>query len=215
MMKKVYAFDLDQTLIQGNSSANYCRYLCQKNILPFTTLVHSWIYAFRHRFLGMTYRELHHSIFNRILKGKPLELFEKYVEKFARDYLSKSLYMPAYNLLRKAQEMGHYTVILSTSPSFLVKQFASLLKVNDYFATEYTVDEQKRFDVISKILEGRDKANHILEIARKLGTFLEDVTACSDSVYDLEFLKAAGNPVAVNPDKKLRAISLKNKWQII
>jgi len=209
------AFDLDYTLLQGNSSAKFLRYLCRHKVLPFSVLLQSAVYTIRHRFLGMTLVDLHQSVFEKMLRGKPLELLEKYVDKFVHEYASSALYLPAVARLKRAQQLGHYTVILSNGPSFLVKRFAKVLGVNDYFATEYEVDEEKRFAKILRILDGKDKAQHILKIAEKLDIFLDQVSAYSDSIFDFEFLKVAGNPTAVNPDKKLRAVSIQNQWRII
>jgi len=209
------AFDLDHTLIQGNAGSHFCRFLYRHKALPFSVLIHSVIYKIRHRFFGMSLSELHHSIFNKILRGKPFEQLEKYIDKFVHEMVNRSLYLPAFARLKRAQQLGHYTMILSNSPSFLVGRFAKALGVNAYYATEYGLDERNCFAKIKRILEGKDKAKHILKIAKKLGIFLEQITAYSDSVLDLEFLQVAGKPIAVNPDKKLRAISIKNQWSII
>ncbi|NGX39217.1 MAG: putative hydrolase [Chlamydiae bacterium] len=209
------AFDLDDTLIRGNCSAGFCRYLHKQKVLPASVIWLSLFYSIRHRFFGMSLTELHESVFEKVLRGKPLEMLEKYVDTFVKDYVNGSLYMPAFARLKKAQQLGHYTMILSNSPSFLVQRFAKALGVNAYYATEYTLDEQNRFMKIRRILEGKDKAEQIKKIAKKLGVFWEKIHAYSDSVLDLEFLKVAGNPTAVNPDRKLREISLQNQWSII
>ncbi len=209
------AFDLDDTLIQGNTSAHFCRYLYRQKVFPFSVLFFSAIYHFRHRFFGMSLADLHRNAFNHLLRGRPLALIEKYLDKFVNDMVSKSLYIPAFARLKRAQQLGHYTMILSTSPCFLVKRFAKALGVNAYYATEYAVDEERKFNKIKRVLEGKDKANLILNMAKKLDVFLEGITAYTDSILDLELLEAVGNPIAVNPDKKLRAISVKNQWSII
>jgi len=212
---EISAFDLDYTLIQGNSSASFCKYLYQNGAIPFSTVVYSIFYSLRHKFFGMSLADLHESVFERLLLGKPLEMLEKYVDKFVHEYLEEALYMPAVMRLRRAQQLGHYTMILSNAPSFLVKRFAKVLGVNSYHATEYATDENNCFQKIKSILEGKDKAKLLKAMAKKMDIFLEQITTYSDSVLDLEFLEAAGNPIAVNPDKKLRAISLKNDWRII
>ncbi len=209
------AFDLDDTLIEGNSSASFCKYLYRHGEIPLSVLMYSLVYSLRHRFFGMTLAELHHSVFNRLLLGKPFAMLEKYIDKFVDEYVQKSLYLPAFIRLRRAQQLGHYTMILSNAPDFLVAGFAKILGVNSFQATEYHLDEERKFEKIFRILEGKDKARLILNHAKKLGILLEKITAYSDSVHDLEFLQVAGNPIAVNPDKKLRAISLENQWSII
>lgn len=211
---EISAFDLDNTLINGNSSASFCRYLYAQGVIPLSTVLYSLLYAFRHRFLGMTLAELHQSVFNRLLRGKSLALLEKYVDQFVHQHVRRALYMPAFIRLKRAQQLGHYTMILSNAPSFLVERFATTFGVDAFRATEYDVDEQGRFNRIKKVLEGKDKAQHIKLMAKKLGNFLEGITAYSDSFHDLEFL-LAGKPIAVNPDKRLRAISVKNQWSII
>lgn len=212
---EISAFDLDHTLIQGNCSASFCRYLYREGALPLSIVMHSILYSLRHRFFGMSLAELHHSVFNKVLRGKPFAVLEKYVDKFVHEYLEKSLYMPAFLRLKRAQQLGHYTMILSNSPSFLVEKFAKILKVNAFHATEYIIDENRCFQTIKRILEGKDKAHLIRSIAKKFGIFLEQITTYSDSFLDLEFLEASGNPIAVNPDKKLRAISVQKQWSII
>ncbi len=163
----------------------------------------------------MTLSELHQSVFEKLLLGKPLEALEKYVEKFVSQHIHNSLYIPAFIRLKRAQQLGHYTMILSNAPSFIVEKFAYILGVDAFHATEYDVDENRRFNKIRRILEGKDKAQYIRAMAKKFGTFIDQITTYSDSVLDLEFLQSAGNPIAVNPDKKLRAISVKNQWSII
>lgn len=209
------AFDLDHTLIKGSCGRAFCRYLYKKKVIPFSMILHSLVYVLRHRLFGMTLQQLHESVFNHLLKDRPFLNLESHVETFVEEYLTTDLYIPAYARLKRAQQLGHYTVIMSNSPSFLVKVFAKKLGVNDYYASEYVMDGKHRIKGIKKILEGKDKAKQLLKMAKKLGLFLEEITAYSDSFLDLEFLEAAGNAIAVNPDKKLLAISKKNQWSVI
>ncbi len=47
----------------------------------------------------------------------------------------------------------------------------------------------------------------------RLGIDRQQVTAYSDSHLDLPLLLAAGTPVVVNPDRKLRKIAQLNTWR--
>ena len=44
---------------------------------------------------------------------------------------------------------------------------------------------------------------------------LQDSFAYSDSITDLPMLEAVGHPVAVNPDRELRAIAAERDWQTL
>lgn len=212
---KISAFDLDHTLTTGNSSFNFCHFLLKRKILSASSVLDSGICYLRHLFFGMSVTELHHAIFNRILSGLSMHLLEEEVDRFLREHLFNSLYMPAVYRLRLAQHLGHYTVILSNSPSFLVKSVAAFLGVNEWRATEYALDKEDKLERIALVLQGADKAHHLKSLSQKFGIHQEAITAYSDSYLDLDFLKASGTPIAVNPDKKLRALSLEKKWSII
>lgn len=212
---KLSAFDLDHTLTTGNSSFNFCRFLYKQKVLSLSAVITSAICYLRYLFFGMSLSELHHKIFTKVLSGLSLLLLEEQVEKFLKEYLSSALYMPAVYRLKLAQHLGHYTIILSNSPSFLVKSIAEFLGVDEWIATDYLVDQDCRLSKVARVLQGSDKALHLNFLSKKLGICREAITAYSDSFQDLEFLQASGNPIAVNPDKKLRAFSIAQNWSII
>ena len=118
-------------------------------------------------------------------------------------------------MLETAKEFGHYTVILSSSPDFLVKHITNRFEVDEWGATEYTLDQEGNFCSIRRTMEGEVKANYIHELVQKRGIPKDKITAYSDSHLDLPFLKAAGKAIAVNPDRTLRKICKKNNWKII
>jgi phosphoserine phosphatase len=163
----------------------------------------------------MSLESLHKAVFRRTLCGLSLHYLEEQVERFLKEYLTQELYMPAVNELRLAQQLGHYTVILSNSPNFLVAAVAKFFSVNEWRATEYGVDGERKLSKISLIMDGAAKALHLHELSKKLGIQKQAITAYSDSYLDLDFLNASGTPVAVNPDRKLRALSLQRKWSMI
>ncbi len=43
---------------------------------------------------------------------------------------------------------------------------------------------------------------------------LKNATFYSDSINDLPLLDAVKNPIAVNPDRKLREIAIERNWDI-
>ena len=125
------------------------------------------------------------------------------------------LYYPTFNRLRRAQHQGHYTVILSNGPSFIVGPIAEYLGVNEWYSSHYDVDDKGNFSAVRFVLLGEGKATCMDELAGRLETSRSKVTAYSDSDLDLPFLKAAGTPVAVNPNAKLLKISKEHSWEVL
>ncbi len=208
-------FDLDRTIVADNCSLDFCRYLVQKDVLPSSSLIYSLFYYLKHIFFGMSLSDLHNQVFEHLLRGKSLEQLEENVEPFLKDYLFSQIYPPVLAELRLAQHLGYYTIILSNSPSFLVEKIAQFLGVNEWRATQYAVDKERKLCHITSIMQGEEKAFCVQEIAKKLSIGKEQITAYSDSFLDLPLLLTAGTPIAVNPDRKLRRFSEQHKWSIL
>jgi HAD superfamily hydrolase (TIGR01490 family) len=208
-------FDLDHTLVVGNSSFQFCQYLSRRGVLPTYTPSFSSFYYLQHRFFGLDLTGLHHKVFNRFLKGRPLEQLEECVEPFIQEKIRPSLYAPAIECLRRAQHLGHKTLILSNSPHFLVSKIARFLGVDEWDATQYAVDAQNALCHIARVVQGEEKAAFVCKIAKKLHLDKTEITAYSDSYLDLPFLLSAGNVVAVNPDRKLLRLSKRRCWTVI
>ncbi len=208
-------FDLDRTLLKKNSSFEFCKYLYKKKVFAFSFFFHSCLYNIRHRFFGLGLEQLHRKVFKRLLHGKGFHELLAHVPQFIETHLEDLIYMPAFQMLRRAQHLGHYTMILSNAPSFLVKEIAERLGVCDWKASEYEVDKDHKLCQISLILQGKEKAKCVLEYSRKWRVPRSDITAYSDSFYDLPFLQCAGNAVVVNPDRKLHKYSIKFAWKKI
>lgn len=212
---KFSVFDLDRTLFSKNSSLEFCKYLYKNRIFSFFFLLQSFLYGIRHKYFGLTLEQLHQKVFRKLLCGMSITLLSECVESFVEREMENLLYHPAVERLRLAQHLGHVTMILSSSPGFLVGAIASKLQVDDWRASEYKVDKDKRLCQIAQILQGETKAFWVRAVGDDLGIQKEEITAYSDSYLDLPFLQSAGVPVVVNPDKKLRKISKEQNWEEI
>lgn len=154
-------------------------------------------------------------IFNCIFQGKSLEQIEKYAVTFIENSFDHIQYKPAVQRLKQAQASGHHTVILSSSPDFLVQILAQKFNVNAWKASCYQVDDNKKFSKISHVFSSDDKAHYVENERITRGISKQQTTAYSDSILDLSFLNAVGYPIGVNPDRKLKAICKRNQWEIL
>jgi HAD superfamily hydrolase (TIGR01490 family) len=209
------AFDLDHTLFTDNSSYRFGVYLYRQNIIPLSSLIFIIGCNFRYRLGFLSITALHKKGFHRLFYGRPVTLVREWAKTFVEKHFDRLVYPPALAKLRHAQKAGHMTAILSSSPDFLIEQIAYRFGVDKWFATQYGIDKDHKFCMISQLMQGEDKARDLANLASELHLSKKDITAYSDSYLDLPFLLAAGNPVGVNPDRKLRAICLQNNWPVI
>ncbi len=215
MSKKLIVFDLDQTFIRINSSFAFCNFLLKKQFLSLYDFLHVLGIQASYRFAGGTIEEVHHKSFNRLLKGKN----QSHINTLAKEFVNAILHQYICPLIAEraseARKRNDVTLLLSSSPEFLVQPMAAANGFDYYSSTEYAIDNKNQFCKISRLVEGVEKAKFVKELSAKLGISLTNVTAYTDSIHDLPLLIAVGEPVAVFPDKKLKKLATENGWEII
>lgn len=211
----ISAFDLDRTLFNSNSSYEFGRYLCRTGHFSNRALIFIFLCNFLYTIKVFSLKRLHRCAFYYLFKGAPVNSIEKWVTAFLDQHFDQMLYEPAIQKLKSAKQAGHLTIILSSSPKFLVEPIAKRLEVSLWGATEYAIDKNGCYSHIKKLMLGQDKACFIEGLHRDLELRVQSVTAYSDSYVDIPFLLSATQAVGVNPDRKLRAFCLLHDWSII
>ncbi|MGR3973384.1 MAG: HAD-IB family phosphatase [Candidatus Rhabdochlamydia sp.] len=212
---RLTVFDLDRTLISVVSSSSYMKNLYQRGLISLITVFKAGWIKVKFVFTSMSLEELHHQVFNKLLKGFSMEALECHVEEFVNKLLPTAIYMPAFQELQEAQKRGDYVALISSAPDFLVRAFATYFKITHWESTVYAVDQKKRVCDIAKLMVGSTKKRSFLKLKKQLGLDKEQTAVYSDSHDDLPLFYQAGQPVAVNPDRKLAKIARKCKWRII
>ena len=215
MIEKITLFDLDHTLLSANCSYRFGAYLYRHGYFKTPTMLKLVGVYFLQKLNILSLQQLHLKVFDLIFHNKNVDILKKLTESFIPEFLRKYSYLPAIERLTKAKSMGHFIAILSNSPDFLVAPIASAFGVKNWKATVYEVDEKGRFSKISNFVEGNDKANYLNAFLQQFNLVKISTTAYSDSILDLPFLKAAGQAVAVNPDRQLRRHAKANNWEIL
>lgn len=212
----IEAFDLDGTLIEANISFRFGSYLFCKKFFKPLELIRPILYYSHHKFLQLPLNRLHQKTFRSLFKGRSIGPIRLHAEQFIDRHLDAMLYSPTLRRLQEAQKDRHTVVaIFSSSPDFLVAPIAKKLGVGYWIGSTYRVDSVGQFTEIPKVIQGEDKADLLQKMAQFLGVELCATTVYSDSILDLPFLQVGGSVVAVQPDRKLKALSLQRGWKII
>jgi HAD superfamily hydrolase (TIGR01490 family) len=208
-------FDLDHTLINVNSSFRYYFYLYKKKIFSPDSIFEVIIFYLRYKYLKMSPKQLHQKVFEKFVQYKNIVDFSKNVDEFWEKNISDFIYPPAMEALKKAKEKNHYILLLTNSPNFLIQGILKYLNVNECCASQYRVNNENKITSIISIMEGKEKAIYTKKVATKLNVEKEDITAYSDSIWDLPLLNAVGRVVVVNPDFRLKILAKKKGWKKI
>ena len=160
---------------------------------------------------GISIQSLHMKTMALFFHGRVMRDMERLAEEFFDLHFLKMGNEPLLDFLKSRQKEGKFVAILSSSPDFLVEAVAKRLGVHDVLATRYEINSDGVIQGLSNSVQGKDKADYV----RSLPFDSHEIAAFSDSIHDLPFLQVVGCPIAVNPDRKLRAASIKNGWPIL
>lgn len=208
-------FDLDHTLIKGNVSYAFGKYLYRKGALPLFPML-KCIYAyFCHKSLGKSLAWLHGKVLQTSFKAFRKASLVGYVEEFLDQFLANLYYKPAYEAFCLAQKQGALMAILSSSPDFLVESIAKRLNIPYWIGTCYRVDQEGQICEIAQVVDGEYKAEFLHQLMRRYQLNKEQVTAYSDSLLDLPMMNVAGVKVGVNPGRLFYSHCKKHHWNII
>ena len=133
-------------------------------------------------------------------------------ESFPGFTLSR-IYPDALECLREHKRMGHRVVLLSGALDFLLDPLKDL--ADDVLCASLAEENGAYTGELSGApVAGEARARMLASFARRRGVDLHSSYAYADSISDLPMLEAVGNPVAVNPDRRLAAAARDRGWQL-
>jgi HAD superfamily hydrolase (TIGR01490 family) len=215
MKERIAFFDLDHTLLNVNSSFRFGVYLYRKKIINLQCLTSLLWYYFMHKCGRLDIYGIHKKSFESLFRNRLQSEFQEYAGEFVDECYSGLINQHVFDLMLRKRDVGEQVMILSSSPDFIVGAFAKRMGIELWEATIYQTNAEGRYHFIERVLEGSEKSKLVNEVSSANGISYENTSAYSDSHHDLAFLKSVANPVAVNPNSKLKKISLHNGWDIL
>ena len=122
----------------------------------------------------------------------------------------------ALELIRKHRDAGDEIVLATSSLSIIVQPLARELGIRHVVCSELEfIDDIATGRFVRPPCIGQQKLECMEQFVAELGCGLEDVTFYSDSRLDLPLMNAVGTPVAVNPDRGLKAAARRAGWAVL
>lgn len=149
--------------------------------------------------------------FSKIFDGMNKEEINEYfmkVENEAKNHYNNKVLKE----MDKFRDKDFKIIILSGAFIELLKNVGARLEVDDIIGSNILNNNtNKKYSVIS----GSKKLSALKNKYNTIDIEWNKSYAYADSIDDLKLLKTFGNPVAVNPDKKLLKYAQRNEWKII
>jgi HAD superfamily hydrolase (TIGR01490 family) len=150
-----------------------------------------------------------------LLKGIPVSEIEEMLGGAMETVLSPLVYAEPLMLLEEHRRREEPAYILSASLHEVVLHIARDLGFDGAVGSTCEIVDGVYTGRALEPCFGKYKARALRELAGRNEIDLSRSTAYSDSHTDLAFLEAVGNPIAVNPDRKLHAIARTRDWPVL
>jgi len=213
---KLALFDLDNTLLDGDSDYAWAQFLIEEGVL------HAGDYNAKNDYFYERYKDgtldIHEFLDFQLapLAKRPRAQLDAWHNEFMRRKIRPMILPKAPQLIAKHADA--LTAIVTATNRFITRPIADELGVRDLIAT----DIEEMDGVFTGKPRGtptfrEGKIERVDEWLAAKGRKLADFESWfySDSLNDLPLLERVTHPIAVDPDATLRAHATKRKWTII
>ncbi len=209
-------FDLDKTLLAMNSGQLWLRRELELGHITRLQAARAALWIARYH-LGFS--RLDEAVTRAIatLEGTSAAPLRARTEQFFEREVRGQYRPGALEALARHRSEGHALVLLTSSSNYLSERVADELGLDGILCNTLEVDGGGNHTgrSVGALCFGEGKLVHALEYSRKAGVGLERCFFYTDSYSDLPVLERVGQPVAVNPDVRLRRLASLRGWRIV
>ena len=217
MKRNLAIFDLDNTILNGDSDYSWINFLIEKGFVDKDEYERKNKYFYDQYYQGkLNYDEWAEFALTTI-KGKKPEEIEDILSKFLSEIIEPMINIYALKLLHDHTHNNDIILLASATNSVIVEPIAKRLGFKNIVSTEVEIiDEIYTGKVLGIPALNEGKLIKVKEwmLQNSIESF-DNTSFYSDSINDLPLLAAVSKPVAVNPDDMLREECRKRSWEII
>ena len=209
-------FDLDNTLLGGDSDHAWGDYLCARGILDGEAYKARNDQFYQDYLAGRLDIRDYLNFSLAILGRSEMAQLEQWHREFMRDCVEPIILAKGEALLEEHRAAGDKLLIITATNRFVTAPIAARLGVDTLLATECEMADGRytgRTTDVPCFKQG--KVTRLNRWLAETGFSLADSCFYSDSMNDLALLEQVSHPVAVDPDPNLRAEAEKRCWPII
>jgi HAD superfamily hydrolase (TIGR01490 family) len=212
-------FDLDHTLLDGDSDVLWCEFLMDRGVLDRAT------FEPRNRQMEAGYQAGSVStqdfcaFYVGTLAGRSAAQWQPLCEAFVQERIGPRLLAAGRACVEQHRRQGHELVLTTATNRVITELTAQALGIEHLIATECECGADGRFtgapeDTLN-MREGKVVRLRAWLMARGRTLEDEDSVFYSDSINDLPLLEAVRRAVVVNPDARLADHALSHGWSTL
>jgi HAD superfamily hydrolase (TIGR01490 family) len=209
-------FDLDNTLLNGDSDHAWGEFLCAQGI------VDPEDYKRTNDYFYQQYKAGSMNIFEflefalRPLSLHPPEQLQQWHSLYMEQTVQPMMQPKALDLLAQHRARGDFLLIITATNHFVTGPIAKVLGVDALLATDPQIQDGRYTGKVEGTPCFREgKVERLHQWLQNTRHDLAGSYFYSDSQNDLPLLELVDNPVAVDPDEILRRTATERGWPVI
>ena len=208
-------FDLDETLLAGDSDYLWGQHLVQQGA------VDGDVYERTNREFYQQYKQGSLDIYEfsrfafKPLSEYPLATLKQWRSEFVEKKIKPIMTKKGIAAIEKHRLAGDQLVIITSTNNFITQPIAELYKVDQLIATQPQMIDGKYTGELETPCFAHHKIDRLNEWLEICGLNLQGSYGYSDSHNDIPLLNAVQHPYAVDPDDNLRNHAIDNNWEVI
>lgn len=214
-MTELLIFDLDNTLLAGDSDRNWGIFLAEQKVVDSSYLDESEKF-YNNYYEGSLDIDGFLSFCLRPLIDNDMSYLLKLRQQFIDEKIKPIMTQTGKKLIDESQAEGKTVIIATATNDFVTRPIADLFNVDTLIATEFEIQNN---NFTGKVLGEpcfRDgKLNKVKKWINENNYDLSKTSFYSDSFNDLPLLEQVKYPVIVDGDDKLVEIGKNNNWECI
>ena len=212
---KLHVFDLDDTLLCGDSEGAWINFLSTKGFFvndDHSSIMEQFEVDYRS---GNFDSEKYCLYILQSMQGIQEKELSKLSDEFIEGYFDQLVDQVTFNLLGRI-EKEDLSIIATGAMDFLGNEFARKFGIQDCIATKTEVIDNRvsgRLDGSPNF--GSHKKANVEEWCKRKNISKEEIIFYTDSINDFPLVEHSPKSVIVSPDDKLEKFAQENKLEII
>lgn len=209
-------FDLDNTLLGGDSDFLWGRFLCENNIVdPEAYRRANEIYYEQYQQGELDIYEFLDFVF-KPLSNHPTEQLEQWRSEYLQQKIEPIILPAAMQLVEQHRQAGDTLMIITATNSFLTTPIAQRFGIHNLIATEPELKDGRYTGKVAGTPSfHQGKVERLNDWLAAHNASLEGSTFYSDSHNDIPLLELVDTAIAVDPDPKLQSVADERGWKIL
>ncbi|MDW5416137.1 HAD family hydrolase [Iodobacter sp. CM08] len=208
-------FDLDDTLIDGDSASLFLQFLVDEGVAEHSMLAQEAA-LMRAYHQGVLRMEDYMLFTLQALRGRSVDKVAAWVAVFIERCIAPCVFSQASATLAKHRAAGDRIVIVSATGEHIVGPIAHYLAIDDYLAINLVVKNQQYTGEVQDVLTYQQgKVLRLQEWLHGQDETLQGSYGYSDSGNDIPLLSAVSLAYVVNPDQRLKQYASRQGWRCL